>query len=82
MLLPSTPPCEELLRELRRKRDYISESFYATDAMLNKDWMRADYDLRHVVTRFAIHGFHHRICIKPARTVYVYFVRTNVIRTT
>ncbi|PSN32914.1 hypothetical protein C0J52_20829 [Blattella germanica] len=64
MLLPSTPPCEELLRELRRKRDYISESFYATDAMLNKDWMRAKYDLRHVVTRFAIHGFHHRICTK------------------
>lgn len=64
LLLPSTPPCEELLRDLRRKRDYISESFYATDAMLNKDWMRAEYDLRHVVTRFAIHGFHHRICTR------------------
>ncbi|KAJ4432554.1 hypothetical protein ANN_21177 [Periplaneta americana] len=33
MLLPSTPSCEELLRELRMKRDSISESFYNNDAM-------------------------------------------------
>ena len=62
MLLPATPACEELLRELRKKRDSISESFYNTDAMVNTEWMRAEYELRHVVTRFAIHGFHHRIC--------------------
>ncbi|KAJ4443564.1 hypothetical protein ANN_05237 [Periplaneta americana] len=66
MLLPSAPACEELLRELRMKRDSISESFYNTDAMVNKEWMRAEYELRHVVTRFAIHGFHHRNCTRKS----------------
>lgn len=66
MLLPPTPAYEELLRELQMKRDSISEEFYTTDAMINKDWMRAEYEMRHVVTRFAIHGFHHRICTRKS----------------
>ena len=65
MLLPSTPAYEELLRELRMKRDSISEEFYTTDAMIN-DWMRAEYEMRHVVTHFAIHGFHHHICTRKS----------------
>jgi hypothetical protein len=42
--------------------DSIEESFYITDAMDNMKWTQEEYDLRHVMTRFAIHGFHHCIC--------------------
>jgi len=62
MLLQHTPAYEELLRELQGKRDSIEESFYITDAMVNREWTQEVYDLRHVMTRFAIHGFHRRAC--------------------
>ena len=41
------------------KRDSTEESFYSTDAMVNREWTQEEYDL---MTRFAIHGFHHRVC--------------------
>jgi hypothetical protein len=47
MLLQCTPAYEELLRELQKKRDSIEESFYSTDAMVNKKWTKEEYDLRH-----------------------------------
>jgi hypothetical protein len=62
MHLQHTPVYEELLRELLGKRDSIEESFYITDAMVNRDWTHEEYNLRHVMKRFAIYGFHHRIC--------------------
>jgi hypothetical protein len=62
MLLHYTPVYEELLREIQGKRDLKEESFYSTDAMVNREWTQEENDLRHVMTRFAIHGFHHRIC--------------------
>ena len=64
MLLQHTPAYEELLRELQGKRDSIEESFYITDAMVNREWTQEEYELRHIMTRFAIHGFHHRICAR------------------
>ena len=64
MLLPSTTAYEGLIRELQMKRETISESFYTTDAMANTEWMQPEYQLRHIVTRFAVHGFHHRICTR------------------
>ena len=30
--------------------------------MMNTEWTKAGYALRHLMTRFAVHGFHHRIC--------------------
>ena len=62
MLLKHTTAYEELLREVQGKGDSIEESFYSIDAMVNREWTQEEYDLRHVMTRFAIHGFHHRIC--------------------
>lgn len=62
MLLPSTTAYNELIEELQMKKNDIWMDFYTTEAMTNADWMEADYDLRHTVTRFAVHGFHHRIC--------------------
>jgi hypothetical protein len=63
----------------RGKRNSIEESFYITDAMVNREWMQEEYDLRHVMTRFAIHGFHHRICSRKtfyqANQEYMCFVQ-------
>lgn len=64
MMLPNTRAYEGLLQELQHKREEIWPDFYCTDAMINRDWMRANYDLRHVMTRYAVHGFHHKICIR------------------
>ena len=61
-LLPSTNPYQELLRDLQEKRNEIWADFYCTDAMIEREWTRSGYELRHVMTRFAVHGFHHRIC--------------------
>jgi hypothetical protein len=61
-LLPNTAACVDRLQELNAKRKEIWSEFYGTDAMGNTDWMRADYTLRHLMTRFAVHGFHHKIC--------------------
>ena len=63
MLLPNTKGYEELLQEMRQKRDEVWSDFYGTDAMASRDWMQCNYELRHVMTRFAVHGFHHQICV-------------------
>ena len=62
LLLPSTPAYEKAVADHRRKKAEIQEDFYTTDAMTNDDWKEADYELRHIVTRFAVHGFHFKIC--------------------
>ena len=62
LLLPSTEAYNLLIREREEKAREIWPDFYATDAMLYRDWTRAGYDLRHIVTRMAVHGFHHLLC--------------------
>ena len=61
MLLQHTPAYEELLREQQGKRDSIEERMFIADTMVNREWTQEEYDVRHVMTRFAIHSFHHRI---------------------
>ena len=34
--------------------------------MQTREWMQAECEVRHIVPRFAIHGFHHHICITKA----------------
>ena len=68
------------------KTDSISEEFYTTDAMVNLEWMRAEYELRHVVTRFAIYDFTIEsapgsFSTRPAMSVYVHCVVNGVIFT-
>ena len=36
--------------------------FYTKDAMLDRKWEQENQELRHLFTRLAIHGFHHKIC--------------------
>lgn len=62
LLLPYTEAYEELLLELNKKKQEIWPDFFSTDAMIYREWTQARYDLRHTMTRFAVHGFHHRIC--------------------
>ncbi|KAJ4441932.1 hypothetical protein ANN_11795 [Periplaneta americana] len=62
LLLPSTAQYENLLQELRTKRSQIWSDFYTTEAMLSDEWKRPYYELRHTITRFAVHGFHFKIC--------------------
>jgi hypothetical protein len=61
-LLPATPAYVELLQELQVKKAKIWEEFYTTDSMINREWTQGGYELRHVMTRLSVHGFHHRLC--------------------
>lgn len=62
LLLPATAAYNALLSELETKRLSIESDFYVTDAMTTQDWKRGNYELKHIMTRFAVHGFHHKIC--------------------
>lgn len=61
-LLPSTGPSQKLqeLREMKRKE--IEEDFYNSSAICDRSWTKECQDQRHVITRLAVHGFHHKIC--------------------
>ena len=62
LLMPSTKQAEELLRIRRAKQNEIENDFYGTEAMLDRRWANPNQELRPVITRLAIHGFHHKIC--------------------
>jgi hypothetical protein len=53
LLLPSPESATKLLEERKKKREEIWQDFYATDTMLNRNWTKANQELRHVVTRLA-----------------------------
>ena len=61
-LLTATGPYKTVMQEMEAKRTEIWQDLYSTDAMMNEEWKKAEYELRHVVTRFAAHGFHHKFC--------------------
>ncbi|KAJ4435407.1 hypothetical protein ANN_18022 [Periplaneta americana] len=62
LLLPSTAHYNTTLMELKEKKRHIWSDFYSTDAMSTTEWMQGGYDLRHIMTRLAVHGFHYMIC--------------------
>ena len=59
---PSTRSYDLTLNELQRKKAVIWLDFYSTGAMTTEDWKQTNYKLRHLVTRMAVYGFHHKIC--------------------
>jgi hypothetical protein len=61
-LLQSTTSVKEALRFRMEKLNNIWEEFYATDAMTTNSWKNSNQELRHVITRLAVHGFHSRVC--------------------
>lgn len=62
LYLPTTASYNIVLNELQRKKEDLWIDFYTTDAMTSEDWKQPNYELRHLVTRLAVHGFHHRLC--------------------
>ena len=61
LMLPTTTAYKDALRELNNKKD-IWEDFYMTEAMTNRIWTETNYQLRHVINRRAVHGFHLKFC--------------------
>jgi hypothetical protein len=62
LLLPSTEPYKTAVDQRWQKQEEIWEEFYTADTMTNRNWMEANYGQWHTVTRFAVHGWHHKIC--------------------
>lgn len=61
-LLPSTGPYEVIIKERTEKRKGIDLAFYDMSAFTDRSWTLPSQELRHVVTRLAVHGFHHKVC--------------------
>ena len=81
-LLPATKPYMELLHWSKLKKE-IDFDFYAMGAMLERNWMKANQDQRHVVTRYDVHGFNHKVCKNkkyhdPSEKMYLYLVWPQV----
>ena len=62
LLLPSTEGYIQMIEARKEKEKAIWEDFYCTGAMMDKNWMGPNQELRHVITRLAVHGFHHKVC--------------------
>jgi len=60
--LATTPAYLEFVSLWERKMAEINPDFYCTGAMTSEAWKGANRTNRHVVTRFAVHGFHHVLC--------------------
>ena len=63
LTLPYTRAFDKCRAERTKKQREIDREFYATDAMIYRNWTRENQEQRHIITRTAIHGFHHKICI-------------------
>ncbi|PSN36095.1 hypothetical protein C0J52_13092 [Blattella germanica] len=62
LLFPATNAYKELVAENLRKREEIKEDFYSTSAMIDRAWTGPNQRMRNVITRLALHGFHHKLC--------------------
>ncbi|KAJ4434486.1 hypothetical protein ANN_23048 [Periplaneta americana] len=62
IMLPANDAYKRLLKDLHEKKTSIPEEFYTTCAMQDRTWTEANHEMRHVTTRLAIHGFHHKVC--------------------
>lgn len=60
--LTSTPASDRFLTEREEKAADVEPDFFRTPAMTSDQWKTTNFELRHLFTRTAVHGFHHRIC--------------------
>ena len=60
--LPATAAYSEFISMWETKMAEIDPEFYNTGAMTNDAWKGVNRINRHVVVRYAIHGFHHSLC--------------------
>jgi hypothetical protein len=57
-LLQRMTAVKEALWIRMEKQNDIWEDLYATDAMTTHSWKNLNEELRYVITRLAVHGFH------------------------
>lgn len=55
-LLAPTKASTKLLEQRKQKREHIWEDFYVTEAMMTTARRQANFELRHILTRFTVHG--------------------------
>ena len=60
--LQRTQAYEDIIKERQDKAKTIPREILETDAMKTDEWKGPNYQLRHLYTRFAAHGFHGKIC--------------------
>jgi hypothetical protein len=60
--LEETAASLEFKRRLDLKVAEINPEFSSSSAMTDISWMSSLYDLRHLICRAAVHGFHHKYC--------------------
>ena len=60
--LPCTPAYLDFISAWETKMAEIDPNFYRTGALVTETWKLAGRTNRHVLTRFAVHGFHHVLC--------------------
>ena len=57
-----TPAYNQYIKKLEDKLAEIDPSFFDTIALTQDDWRNHCNKKRHLVTRLAVHGFHHKLC--------------------
>lgn len=62
LAIQMTAQLKAAIDERKEKEKEIWEEFFTTDAVTNDDWKGPNFELRHLVTRLAVHGFHNKIC--------------------
>ena len=60
--LPTTPSFKEVLSTWEAKFADIDADFLNSGAMRSQTWKEGNRSNRHVVTRYAVHGYHHKLC--------------------
>jgi len=63
LLLPPTEAYRKAISQRRQKEREIESSFFATDAMVNRDWTGSNQSQRYAIIGLTVHGFHHKMCI-------------------
>lgn len=61
--LPTTKALTEWIRIWEVKLSEIDPSFFNTKAMQSEEWKGPGRVTRHLTTRFALHGFHNKLCL-------------------
>jgi hypothetical protein len=62
LLQPSSNTANKLIIQRQMKENELWFWFYSTEAVINRERTKFNYNLRHFVTRMAVHGFNHKIC--------------------
>lgn len=60
--LPATPAYREFCDNHEAKKCDIHHGFTSTVAMTLTWWRQPNQEKRHIVTRYAVHGFHYKLC--------------------